>query len=131
MRLRVQYVNWFLALALCMGLMACQRQEQARRYEIKGKVVSVEKEQKQIMLDHEAIPGFMEAMTMGYAVRDDRALNELAPGDEITAALVVSGDSSWLQDIVIEKKSESGGPPEAGTIGNPGEVLRELTAAVS
>ena len=42
------------------------------------------------MLDHEAIPGFMDAMTMPYKLKDASILSELHPGDVITADVLVS-----------------------------------------
>jgi Cu/Ag efflux protein CusF len=64
--------------ALFLGLVACSPQPkptdaqtpaqspqtQPQRYDLKGKVVSVDKSGKKLTVDHEAIPGFMGAMTM-------------------------------------------------------------------
>src|SRR5262245_34080991 len=38
----------------------------AQRYELKGKVVSAEKGNHTVTIDHEAITGYMEAMTMPF-----------------------------------------------------------------
>ncbi len=46
----------------------------------------------------------MAAMTMAYPVRDARALQQLVPGQEITADVVVSADSLWLEHIVVRAK---------------------------
>ncbi len=40
------------------------------------------------MLDHEAVPGFMEAMTMSYPLKDPSIAGELHPGDRITATIL-------------------------------------------
>jgi len=57
----------------------------------------------EIMLDHEAIPGFMEAMTMPYQLRDPSILSELHPGDVITADVLVSqgSDADVLLDHIV------------------------------
>ncbi len=34
----------------------------------------------EVTLDHEAIPGFMDAMTMPYKLKDANVLSELHPG---------------------------------------------------
>ena len=73
------------------------------RYDLKGKIVSVDKSAKQLTVDHEAIPGFMGAMTMGYPVKDERALDGLSPGDQVTAKVVSSNGSYWLEDIAVVK----------------------------
>ena len=76
----------------------------AKRFELKGKVVSVDRAAKQVTIDHEDIPGFMGAMTMPYAVKDERALERLAPNDLVTAKVVVSSEGSkWLEEIVVTK----------------------------
>jgi protein SCO1/2 len=75
----------------------------AARFELKGKVVSIDRSAKQVTIDHEDIPGFMGAMTMPYAVKDERALERLAPNDLVTAKVVVSGGSTWLEELVVTK----------------------------
>jgi protein SCO1 len=76
----------------------------AARFDLKGKVISIDKSAKQVTIDHEDIPGFMGAMTMPYAVKDERALERLAPNDLVTAKVVLSGDgSNWLEEIVVTK----------------------------
>jgi protein SCO1/2 len=54
-------------------------------------------------LDHEAIPGFMEAMTMPYQLKDPTILSELHPGDIITADVLVSqnSDADVLLDHIV------------------------------
>ena len=74
------------------------------RYALKGKVVSIDKTAKKLMVDHDAIPGFMGAMTMAYPVRDDQQLSALAPGDAITADVVQDGNGFWLEQIAVVGK---------------------------
>jgi Cu/Ag efflux protein CusF len=54
---------------------------------------------------HEEIPGFMSAMTMPYEVSDEKDLAKLSPGTEIRADLVVSGESTRLENIRVIKKN--------------------------
>jgi protein SCO1 len=105
-RARASHVSLSLLLLFCVVVVsACQPRTQppkaatGRRYELKGKVVRVEKDRHQVVLDHEEIPGYMEAMIMPYTIKDDQILAELAPGDQLHATLVVDADSSWLEDI--------------------------------
>ncbi len=74
---------------------------QPKRYHLKGKVVSVDAGAKMLNLDTEAIPGFMDAMTMPYQVKPESELGKLHPGDAITADIVVQDDNSWLENIVV------------------------------
>jgi protein SCO1 len=73
----------------------------AKRYELHGKVVSVQPGDNQVTVAHEQIPGYMDAMTMPFSVRNTSLLGEMKPGDEITATLVVDGSNSWLDEISI------------------------------
>lgn len=95
---------------------------------MQGQVLSVAPERKETVVRHEEIPGFMEAMTMPYYVRDVKEIDQLAPGDLITSTLVVEGEgAAYLKDVrkvgnaPLERKSVSVGlGAAAGT-----ELLRE------
>jgi len=77
-------------------------------YPVRGKVVAVDLPHRQIRLDHEAIPGFMSAMTMTYPVRDVSQIVHLGAGDEVTARIVTSGGQLWLDDIAAQRDGGSG-----------------------
>lgn len=72
-------------------------------YKLRGKVVSTNPATGEVTLDHEAIPGFMDAMTMPYKLKDESIVGELHPGDVITADLLVSqeADASVLLDHIV------------------------------
>jgi protein SCO1 len=91
-----------------------QAQEQARRYHLVGKIVEVQKDQNTLVIDGQAIPGFMDAMTMPYVVRQVRYMEGLNPGDEITADVVVDSQGAYLENVVVTKKA-SGNTPAART----------------
>lgn len=95
------------ALVACLALAACGSRSEARRYELSGQVVSVDKQQRRVTVSHKEIPGFMPAMTMPFYLKDEWALDVLAAGDTIQATLVVDRDRSWLEDIVITKGGEA------------------------
>src|SRR6266849_2811805 len=52
-------------------------------YDIKGKIVSVDSEKKTVRLDHEDIPGHMQAMEMDFDVQESKILTGLKPGDQV------------------------------------------------
>ncbi|MEP6592633.1 MAG: copper-binding protein [Acidobacteriota bacterium] len=79
------------------------------KYELKGRVVSIDRTGKRLTVDHEAIPGFMGAMTMAYPVRDQGVLDVLTAGDQVTAKVVSSEGSYWLEEIAVV--SHGGIPP--------------------
>jgi protein SCO1/2 len=72
-----------------------------KHYELKGKLVSIDKQSKMVNVDSEAIPGYMDAMTMPYVVKPESELDKLKPGEAITADLIVQDESAWLENIVI------------------------------
>jgi protein SCO1/2 len=69
-------------------------------YKLRGKVVSTNPATGEATLNHEAIPGFMDAMTMPYKLKDPSVLSELHPGDTITADLLVSQDPN--ADVLLD-----------------------------
>src|SRR5689334_617977 len=91
-----------LLLFVCFALFlsACQKQSaketqaspDAKRYELKGKVLGVDKSKQQITVAHDEVKDFMDAMTMDFKVKDVQVLNELNAGDMISATLVVDKD---------------------------------------
>jgi len=103
----------FASLAMAAG---CKKSEQpapqqnVKRYHLVGKIVSIDKGQASIMVDGKEIVGFMSAMTMPYPVRDTKLLDPLAPGDEITADVVVDDSGAYLENIVVTKKGDGKGP---------------------
>ena len=52
-----------------------------------------------IRIDHEAIPGFMEAMTMSFAVEDTTLLQGIEVEDAIRFTLTVTGDDITVSSI--------------------------------
>ena len=71
-------------------------------YKLRGKVVSTNPATGEVTLNHDAIPGFMGAMTMPYKLKDPNILSELHPGDVLTADVLVSqgDDASVLLDQI-------------------------------
>ncbi|MEO8042418.1 MAG: SCO family protein [Acidobacteriota bacterium] len=86
----------------------------AKRYQLKGKVVSVDRDKKRAKIDHEAIEGYMDAMTMEFPVHEDWVWDDLVPGAEIRAELVVDSsakDPYWLEKIGIVAAAKPGQSP--------------------
>lgn len=61
-------------------------------------------------IKHEAIPGFMGAMTMGYPVKDPAEFSKLSVGEPITATVYEKGDDFWIGNI---QKAASAAKPQA------------------
>jgi len=108
--------------ALCLALSGCSPQStpaekpaaaaapatpppaSIQRFDLRGKVVAVDPARMRVTVDHEAIPGFMGAMTMPYQVKDASVLARLSPGDAITAKVVTGDGDYWLDQLVVTGK---------------------------
>ncbi len=98
----------------------------AKRYDLEGKVVAVEKDKKLVTVAHEDVKNLMPAMTMEFSVPAAWVYEvPLMPGDRITATLVVDGLKHWLEDVVIAKQptDSAGGSPTARVEAQPGEEV--------
>jgi protein SCO1/2 len=83
---------------LLAGAVACGATP-ARRYELRGQVLAVDRAKLEITIKHEDIPGFMPAMTMPFRVKDGRLLDGRAIGDLVSATLVVEESDAYLTTI--------------------------------
>jgi len=85
------------------------------------------------MLDHEAIPGFMDAMTMPYKLHDPSIVSELHPGDRITATLLVQQDeggyhNAELSEIVVIAQAKPDYIPAVQYhVPTPGDAVPDFT----
>lgn len=69
-------------------------------FPIRGKVVSTDAAH--VTLEGEAVPGFMDAMTMPYKLKDPIVATELHPGDRITATILADKDGSDFSNIRLD-----------------------------
>ncbi len=98
---------------------ACQKSQtqsqnasaDAKRYAIKGTVVAVDKAKKKATIKHEEIPGYMDAMTMDFPIREDWVWEDLTAGADVFAELVVDADGYWLEKIGIVAAPNPNQPP--------------------
>ena len=102
------------------ALLACAPRPAGRRYELRGQVLSVRPERREIVIRHEDIPGFMPAMTMPFAVKDEALLEGRVPGDRVEGTVVVTDDNAWLERIV--KVGFAPVPAEATAVAEPGAL---------
>jgi protein SCO1/2 len=72
-------------------------------YKLRGKVMSTNPATGEVTLAHDAIPGFMDAMTMPYKLKDPNILTDLHSGDVLTADLFVSqhADADVFIDHIV------------------------------
>lgn len=68
-------------------------------YTVRGAIVSRDVSANTVNLDHEAIPGFMEAMAMDYGVRGAKVESLPADKSRIEAKLHVTDRAYWITDV--------------------------------
>jgi protein SCO1/2 len=78
---------------------ACNREPDARTYQLTGQILVVKPETNEVLVKHEDIPGFMPAMTMPYTVSDPAIIKDRVAGDLITATLTVAPNNAFLSAI--------------------------------
>jgi protein SCO1/2 len=76
------------------------------RYKLVGEVRRVDPKDKEVTIRHEAIPGFMDAMTMPFRLEEQEALDELKAGDRVEGQLEVTRQGGRtagyrLRDLVV------------------------------
>jgi protein SCO1/2 len=79
---------------------------QQKTFHLRGKIVATDPANGHITVDHGAIAGYMDAMTMSYKLVQPETISELHPGDIITARVVVDYDAAGplnprLDQIVV------------------------------
>lgn len=90
------------------------------RYPVAGEVVEL-RPPSEIVIAHEEIPGFMEAMTMPFTLADPAELASVAPGDRVSGTLAV-GERTLLHDLVVTaRRPAPEEPPELA----PGQAVPE------
>jgi len=89
-----------------------------REFPLTGEVLSVKPDKSELQVKHDEVKGFMDAMTMWFNIKDPRLLDGIAPGDLISATLVLTAEDSYLTAV-----RKTGSRP-------PGEVAAPPPAAV-
>lgn len=121
-----------------LGMAACGSGGPPRReYQLKGQILSIGPNGTEAQIKHDEIKGFMAAMTMTYKVREAQQYAGLAPGDTISATLVVVDNEAYLKDVTktgtapLDKPQSSAAPSAASgfellKLGEPAPNVRFL-----
>lgn len=113
----------FVLIACAVFFSACNREPEvspnAKRFDLRGKVVSVERAQNLVTIAHEDIKDYMPAMTMPFKVKDAWVFEVIKPGDIVAASYIVDGANSWLEEIVITKEGPETNSPTSGSAVEP------------
>jgi len=117
-----------LAFLTLLPLTACrgpQSDSDTHSYPAQGIIQHISADRHVATIRHDAIPGYMAAMTMEFPVRDEHLLDGFTRGDQITFTLEVTKDDSWVTNV--QRTGHTDLPAEnttntAPTL-NPGDLL--------
>jgi protein SCO1/2 len=102
----------------------------ARRYTGSGLVLDVDRAAATVTLSHERIPGYMDAMTMPFAVRDAALLDAVRRGDRVAFRLAVGRRESRLDRLRVTSarpvEPSSWQDPVLATVVEPGGAVPEF-----
>jgi protein SCO1/2 len=73
--------------------------EQPTRYTVHGVVREVDAGQNVVIIANEAVPGYMDAMTMPFKVKDPAILDGLKPNQPVIFSLVASPTDAYIEKI--------------------------------
>jgi protein SCO1/2 len=126
----IMWTHRFIIGAVLLGLFgsaACGSTEEAarREYPLQGQILAVTPDAKEANIKHDEIKGFMPAMTMPYKAREPE-FKGLAPGDLISATLVVLSNDAYLKGVKKTGEAPLEKPPEEKPAASSGfELLKQ------
>jgi len=80
---------------------------EAKAYSVTGIVREVKVDGKTVVIKHDEIPGYMQAMTMPFEVRNPELLKDVTSGDRLKFQLRVTEDDGWIDELeVISRENQ-------------------------
>jgi protein SCO1/2 len=83
-------------------------------FQVTGLVVEIKPEEKSVRIKHDAIPGYMQAMTMSFDVLNTNELAGLEPGHPVSFRMTVTENYGWIDQIRITGPRRND-PPTTGS----------------
>jgi protein SCO1 len=79
----------------------------ASQHPINGKVLHFDAAKHTVTLAHDAIPDYMDGMTMEFKVKEGWPFGGgvMTDGDALRGTLVVDGERSWIENVTVTKAS--------------------------
>lgn len=106
--------------AIAVGCGAPAPPASVREFPLTGEVLAIKPDKSEIQVKHDEVKGFMEPMTMWFTVKDPRLVDGLAPGDLLSATLVLTAEDHYLTGI----RKTGSRPP--GDVAVPPPVQAEI-----
>ena len=79
-------------------------------FQVRGVVKEIRSQGRTLLIRHEEIPDYMDAMTMPFTLNEEWVFDVLTVGSTIQATLVVDGGKSWgkLADLKVSVAGKDG-----------------------
>jgi protein SCO1/2 len=74
----------------------------SQRYSATCMVLKVDRSRKIFAASCQAIPGYMDAMSMSFAVHDSKELDHLVPGSVIKFSLATEGSTAYAEQVKVQ-----------------------------
>lgn len=119
---------------IAIGLFFFFQQVNQRVYVVEGQILGFSDSESTVFINHEEIPGYMDAMAMPFNVKNIDELEELSIGDAIRFSFYITPDGSWIQDlesIPDSLLSLAATPPFGDVHANPAQEIIKVGEAVS
>lgn len=88
------------AFGAALSLPAQSQAQEGAQHATRGVIRVIAEDLRSARIAHEAIPNFMNAMTMTFTARDVTQLRGLAPGDRVTLRFTATPDGRLLIDAI-------------------------------
>jgi protein SCO1/2 len=95
---------------------------------LRGQVLAVDRDRREITVKHEDIRGFMPGMTMPFKVREASLIDGRKPGELIRATLVVADNEGYLKAIESTGMAPlaEAPPPRRMDPVDPGQIVPDV-----
>lgn len=90
-------------------------------FQVTGVIQEVRWKQKEVEIKHEAVAGYMPAMTMPFDVKDTNELAGLEPGQRVEFRLLVTDTEGWIDHV-----RKLGQPTNAVSTSSTVHVVRDV-----
>jgi protein SCO1/2 len=109
----------YYALSRGRPLASAPKRAASRAFFVTGIIKELQPEQNSAVISQEAIPGYMEAMTMPFNTRNWEELVNLQAGDQVSFRLSVTESESWIDQIHRTDRTAATQLPPAGKQNEP------------
>lgn len=124
---------WWLTAIVAFSFLRSAHSSQLDKHPVRGIVLTVSSDKRELEVSCDEIPGYMAAMAMPFKVQDPKSLDHVRPGMAVKFSMVVKGRSTYAQNIQLAStKSSESEPMEAGSLTalnsiiNPASAQREV-----